>query len=141
MSKLDLWPDNLLEEIPTSPSEILAWQAALLGPKTQNIILADVDSMVDSEDGIFLHRFYLRVPSLSNYEFDLFSVYHGVDLYPVKEVNSERVIDDEEQLNSFIAEKLSSEEAIKIIRALASQTRQIKQRLKSNNIALKDMTF
>ncbi|NEQ95683.1 MAG: hypothetical protein F6K30_02945 [Cyanothece sp. SIO2G6] len=125
MSNLDLWPDNLLEEIPRSPLEILSSQAALLGSKTQNIILADVASTIN-ETGKFILCFYLRVPSLSNYQFDLFSVWHGIDLYPVHDTATERALKNEQQLINFIVEKLNDKRTVKIIRALAAQTRKIK---------------
>jgi hypothetical protein len=38
----DLWPDNLVAEIPRTPTHILREQAAALGRKTRNVVQAKV---------------------------------------------------------------------------------------------------
>jgi hypothetical protein len=122
--KEDLWPHDLLDAIPTSPRDILQQQAALLGPKTKNIVLADVAANV-LDDGTSSLQFYLRVPALSGYKFDLFTLQHGIDLYPVTDMDSGLELNDEDRLKSFVQAQPGSRETIKIVRALVSQARNI----------------
>jgi hypothetical protein len=63
----DLWPEDLVAEIPRTPKDILLEQAAALGKKTKNVVRAKVRSRQD-QDGDLVHRFVLYAPALGNYE-------------------------------------------------------------------------
>src|SRR5262245_51577645 len=117
MSVEDFWPDDLLEDLPTSPKDILAQQAGLLGEKTKNIVLGQVNITSHSEDR-FVARLYLRVPALGDYRLELIGLMYTIHLYPAKDVATGRQLDDESQLKEYIAQKLHDESTKKIIRAL-----------------------
>lgn len=79
---IDLWPETLVSPEVKSPSAILREQASLLGKKTQDKIIADVE-LGETKTQEFVYHFYLIAPSLNNYYFRLFSVTHDISLYPV----------------------------------------------------------
>jgi hypothetical protein len=120
MSTEDFWPANLVEDLPVTPADILREQAALLGPKTKNIVLADVEARPMKTGGFEL-LFFLRVPALDDYRFDLFTLTHGIDLYPIQ--SSDGDLQNEDELKSYIGKKLSDEKTVKIIRLLVSQAK------------------
>ncbi len=84
----DLWPDDddikLVTKI-KAPVAILKEQAALLGEKTDNIVTAMVVSY--SPAGLELRRFhyifYIEAPILAGYRYELFTMSHDIELYPV----------------------------------------------------------
>src|SRR5437879_4450707 len=104
-TQTDFWGQIQTEGIRT-PVAILREQAALLGPKTQNLVEAKVQT---HPLGSYLsHSFKLSVPAL-DYVYQLFSVNHPVDhLYPV-EAGGESLA-DEEQFKTWLRQKLSSPE-------------------------------
>lgn len=120
-TQVDFWGDIGGAELRT-PVTIMREQAALLGAKTQNVIEARVktDSL---GDGWFVHRFTLIVPSMDNYAYELFSVQHPVDLYPVTVPGANvpgptRVqlnLGTEETFTDWLRAKLSSAETKRII--------------------------
>ena len=62
----DLWAEDIVTETVRTPVAILRGQASLLGKKTQNVILAEVDSDVSRE---FKHNFNIKVPALGYYSY------------------------------------------------------------------------
>jgi hypothetical protein len=112
----DLWGDIQVAAIRT-PAAILREQAALLGQKTQNVIEARVDTETYDKD--FHHYFRLIVPALDNYTYELFSVRHSVELYPVKSGFKE--FKTESEFTDWLREKLSSPETRKIVGNLLAQ--------------------
>ena len=86
----DLWPDDLINraEQKRTPLSILKEQAALLGQKTANRIEGRVIdpgkwSRQDRDQYPFQYRFLVTAPVLENYSFGVFSVYYGIDFYPL----------------------------------------------------------
>ena len=100
----NLWPDDVVEVSgPKAPAAILREQGSLLGKKTQNLVLGRV--VAEQEEGpktghyvrpsptrgtgaqgptpIFVYAFYLVAPALDNYHYKLFTMKHGIKLYPV----------------------------------------------------------
>lgn len=80
---VDLWPEQIDEEMMTSPVSILREQAHLLGEKTKNIVKAEVN-IGDQIGDAFLYHFYIVAPTLNNYHYHLFTVEHDIALYPLK---------------------------------------------------------
>ncbi|MEO5917047.1 MAG: hypothetical protein ABIS50_22655 [Luteolibacter sp.] len=116
----EFWPNDLLENIPSTPRQVLERVAAQLGPKTRNLVLAEVNTRA-AQNGGFLHDFYLRVPSLK-YKYELFSLYHEISLYPVNTHDfEETIIDNEAELENFVREKINHPDTIKIVRSLVAQ--------------------
>jgi hypothetical protein len=120
----DYWPDDLVKDVPNVPVEILKQQASLLGGKTGNTVVADVESYVDG-DGDFMIKFSIRAPALSNYSYELFRVWHNAELYPLSIWGvSDVSLNNEKELRDFIRGQLQSEKTVRIVRALVSQARQ-----------------
>jgi hypothetical protein len=80
-AQTDFWGEIVPAQERT-PLAILREQASLLGTKTKNLVEATVDTSV-SPYGQFVNRFTLVVPSLSNYKYELFTIEHGVAIYPI----------------------------------------------------------
>lgn len=79
METQDLWPDFFIEKV-RGPKTILQEQASFLSKKTKGILEAAVLTKT-SQDQIY-HFFRLISPALK-YKYDLFSISHGIELYPV----------------------------------------------------------
>ena len=118
----DYWPDDLVDKIPDAPQDILRPIAAALGPKTNNVVIAEVHSHTDS-DGDFVHAFVLRVPALQNYRYVLFQVWHKIEVFPIHVSGKE--IHTEEEFREFIKQQIAAPETVKIIRSLVSQARNL----------------
>ena len=87
---MDLWPDELATAERQPPVAILRTQAALLGRKTRNLVIGRVTTPSVGQTLFshlaptpFVYVFQLVAPALNDYTYDLFSISHGVDLYPV----------------------------------------------------------
>ena len=131
----DLWAEDIVTETVRTPVAILREQASLLGKKTQNVILAEVDSDVSRE---FKHNFNIKVPALGYYSYTLFTITHSIELYPLKayldgEVAKEIGVDatenvfgvsikDEADLLELLAKILKAERTKQIIRTLLAQS-------------------
>jgi len=123
----DLWPEDLVAEIPRTPKDILLEQAAALGKKTKNVVQAKVRSRQD-DDGDLVHRFVLFAPALGNYEYELVSVWHDETLYPVSAPSSgaapgPKKLQDEEELRQYLRGFFGSERTLKVVRAMVANSR------------------
>jgi len=125
-AQTDFWGEIQADAIRT-PASILREQAALLGPKTQNIIEAKVE--MRTEGGHFWHSFDLVVPALDNYRYRLFQSNHTIGLYPLAVSDSAVRIDNvmrletEEEFSDWLCKRLSSDETRRIIANLLAQAR------------------
>lgn len=119
-TQTDFWGDLGVAELRT-PVTIMREQAALLGAKTQNLIEARVRTSV--LDNYFWHFFDLIVPSMDNYSYELFSVWHAVELYPVRIPErpfGAQQLPTEQAFTDWLRDKLSSAETKRIITNLLS---------------------
>jgi|ERR1017187_1630186 hypothetical protein len=114
----DLWGEIEATQIRT-PASIMREQAALLGAKTKYLVEALVSTTVSSDS--FFHNFNLVVPSLDNYTYNLFTVYHGVSIYPVSVWSSHTSIETEEQFVEWLRATLSSPGTKRIVSNLLAQ--------------------
>lgn len=117
---VDLWGEIAPVQVRT-PLAILKEQAALLGAKTNRLVEAMVDTSTTGH-GEFEHRFILIVPALDDYRYQLFTIYHGIELYPVRVMEFEN--DDpetEDQFLEWLRGKLSSKDTKRIIGKLLAQ--------------------
>jgi hypothetical protein len=76
-----LWPPDFGEITVLTPVAILRQQGMALGQQTQNIVLGRVTTRPSAVG--FRHAFSLYCGPLG-YSIELFSVYHGIDVYPAK---------------------------------------------------------
>lgn len=120
-TRADFWGEIQADEVRT-PVTILREQAALLGPKTQNIVEAKVDTITFGTD-VFRHSFRLVVPALDGYTYELFSIKHGIMLYPVDVVNDGTTYRDEHEFTLWLQSTLSSPATKRIIANLVGQAR------------------
>jgi hypothetical protein len=117
----DLWGDLQVLDDVQAPVTILRQQAALLGPKTRNLIEARV--VTSSYGDTLVHNFCLVAPSLDSYKYELFSVTHAIpELYPVQ-VSRNVELGTEQELLEWLRKQLSSPETKKIIGILLAQVK------------------
>jgi hypothetical protein len=121
----DLWPVDLQPVQPVrTPVGLLKEQAALLGPKTDNILEAYVSTHkleVKFGDESFWTRFLIVAPTLE-YHYEVFSITYGITLYPVRTESGE-ILNDENELKSFLQRQLQSDKTRKVVGALIAQVR------------------
>jgi len=118
----DLWPKDIATSLPRAPVVLLREQAALLGPKTSNIVMAKVET--SSFDDTIRHDFVLVAPSLGNYKFRLFTVSHEATLYPVTVAYGDQSwrCEAEGSFVQVVGQVLSSDTTVKVVRALLAQS-------------------
>ena len=121
MAVQDLWGNLQLEAVRT-PLVILREQAAALGPKTKNLVEAQVTT--STLTGKFRHRLELVVPTFDDYQYDLLTLTHDIELYPVRldypaDIALTRVVSSEDELNGALQKALSSTHTQQIISRLA----------------------
>jgi hypothetical protein len=116
----DLWPAGLGEGMVT-PVSILREQAALLGPKTNQLVKAEVVTRI--EGPTIIHLFQIVVPTMDNYKYELLKVWHDVILYPVTLAweGMGYSLADESQFRDKLASALGSDRTRKLINALLAQ--------------------
>jgi hypothetical protein len=79
---INLWPNDISDTTDVSPVSIMREQAHLLGEKTKNLVIADVSrGSFDSQN--FVYHFYIVAPPLNNYRYRLFTIEHGIEMYPL----------------------------------------------------------
>ncbi len=117
-ARTDYWGEIAAPAVRT-PVAILREQAALLGAKTKNLVEATV--YTESVRGSFRHLFNLVVPGLDNYNYTLFAIDHGIDLYPVTVFGRDLKFDTEEAFTDWLQTVLSSAETKKIVGNLLAQ--------------------
>jgi hypothetical protein len=142
----DLWPPSISGPEIIAPVTILREQAALLGTKTNGLVLASVSTTPRSgrqwfeptdeplttnklgnkasSEEKFIHSFRLVVPALEDYTYTLFRIEHGIDLYPVRfhaPRTLGRVAKTENEFVNTLRKVLSSESTQRVIRSLIAQ--------------------
>jgi hypothetical protein len=117
-----LWPNDLVSAIPAIPLTLVKEQASHLGRITNNIVEARVRTRVD-EDGDFWIIFSITAPALGNYEYKLFSMFHGAELYPIHQTDRNGTIQDEEALKAYLRDLFASPTTVNVVRALVAQAR------------------
>lgn len=124
---VDLWGDIVTEPIRT-PLTILKEQGAILERKTDGILTVQVSSQ-SPDSGRFQHFFSIKSANL-NYSYNVFSVIHPIELYPLifysevlleKGGSNQRSADDEKEFLETLKEILQAPKTQKVIRSLLSQ--------------------
>ncbi len=128
-----LWPDTIgLANEKVAPVSILKEQAAFLGQKTQNLVIAEVEPIevefLRSPRKDFInHAFYLVATALGNYRFELFRVSGSiVNLYPIK-INADTLemeieIASEDELLKVLADIFSHPKTMEIVESMLVQS-------------------
>jgi hypothetical protein len=134
----DLWPDDIVDAVSTTPASILKVQAGRLGQKTKNLVQGQVETSAAS--GRLVHSFKLIAPALDNYTYELLRISHGVTLYPIKveeepiktskvrfaDMGGKKVpghwLQNEGELIDWLREALSAPQTRRIVGSLVSQS-------------------
>lgn len=123
-----LWPDSIeVADHEVAPISILKEQAALLGQKTQNLVIAEVDSLVIDERELVANIFYLVAPALNNYRYQLFTALHEFEEFYPLEINvtfdeQKLTVTSEEELLNTLANIFSHPKTIRIIQSMLLQS-------------------
>jgi hypothetical protein len=117
-AQTDFWGE-IAPTVVRTPVAILREQAALLADKTKNQMEATV--YTESYRGAFRHLFNLLVPGLNNYTYNLFTIEHGISLYPVSVIGREFRFETEEDFTEWLRGFLSSVETKRIVGNLLAQ--------------------
>jgi hypothetical protein len=100
---------------------ILREQAALLGQKTRQQVLAEVETRNAGE--MLVHSFVIVVPALDNYKYELFKVQHGVPSYPLSVASPGLTgkVTSQAAFVDVLGKILSSENTRNVIQSLLAQ--------------------
>src|SRR5262245_12465822 len=81
----DLWPPDFGTSSLPSPASILRQQAHILGQRTRNVVVGEIESHSGKVDGSvqFRHEFSLTAPLL-DFQERILHIRHGVEVYPVE---------------------------------------------------------
>jgi|ERR1017187_2105105 hypothetical protein len=121
-----LWPDDIGKSALVTPVSILKEQASALGTATQQLVKGEVET--DTRGNQFVHHFNLVVPTLSNYTYELLTVQHSIELYPVY-ANSPKIsgvterIENQDDLKEWLKMVFASEKTRSVVQSLIAQAR------------------
>jgi hypothetical protein len=119
----DLWPEIEQSQV-VPPVAILREQAAALGRKTNYLLEGRVRTWIDGTR--FVHTFSIVAPSLDDYSYELFSIEHGADQYPVTRRGANRLaseINTGKDLMEYVRSVLNSDETKKVVGSLLAQVK------------------
>jgi hypothetical protein len=123
----DFWPDDLAAVAVVTPVAVLREQAALLGEKTGGLVLGEVKSDATT-DGLFIHQFFLTVPALGGYRYELLRVLHPLQIVPIELYFGPRggnmAFSTVETFIDELKQLLQSRETANVIRTLVAQARE-----------------
>jgi len=130
MSKKDLWGDIEKVTLPANPRMVLKEQADAIGQKTKFILKGKVVSGSKKGEGdkpSFTSVLIIEARRLDNYTYDLLFIEYPLEMYPVvihslPDLKS-YTCNTEEEFVEKLGRILSSEEVMKTIAALLSQSR------------------
>lgn len=135
----DLWPTDLADIEPISvPSAILMEQADVLRRKTYSVLEGSIHNSRESDmdDDDLIWHFLIYCPILK-YSFELFHIYHSVELYPLRlwcedpEISHGATtinIDSEEEFKNILRRIFSSKRTKRILVSLISQAKSKKSK-------------
>jgi hypothetical protein len=118
-----LWPDFDLEGNVVAPLTILREQANFLSKRTGQRIIGIVTALRSKPDSDFSYLFSIGSPLLSNYQYDLFRLDHGIAMYPAVLQPGNVNVRDEADLCNVLKAAFSSRETRKVISALLTQVK------------------
>ena len=129
MSSKNLWGNLTAEESVRTPTNVLNEQATALSEMTKGILHGKVELW--SEEKTFKITLSIVAPAVNNYEFEVVSVKHPVELYPVSvvaawerwELRKEIECQDEEEFMAALERILGSERVRRVISSLIAQSK------------------
>jgi hypothetical protein len=125
----DLIPNEFGASETTPPIRFLRAQQEILSRKTNGLVEAYVST--HPMNNLFIHSFYLAVPSLDNYRYSVFMVRHPVHFYPLDVCNSltstEVTCANEQEYVKALSDLFNSDAFKKVVVALMSQAQEVTQ--------------
>jgi hypothetical protein len=142
---IDLWPEDLGPTSAEAPAVLLNEQAACLEQRTNKVIVVRIEpsylprgavmAKYGTDEDLFMHDFYLVVPLLDNYHYNLFTIFHGLEFYPVI-INADDAIkkeltgnilnftaDNQAEFLDLLKRIFSSGRALSIINSILAQVK------------------
>jgi hypothetical protein len=121
MSTQNLWGELPGPAEVTPPVTILREQASVLGKATNNVLVGQV-SKVTARQWAFQYDLDIRAAALDDYIYEVLSVRHNVEMYPLEVIDSgkAKVCSDEKAYTAALQEILSSNRVRKVISSLLS---------------------
>ena len=128
----DFWPAEIVETTAKPPVAILKEQAAFLGQKTRNVVIASVSAAPQNE--WIQYSFVIEAPALGGYKYRLFTMRQDlIRLYPLHvtaelEAESGQVlnrsfkIENEEQLLGHLKKILTNPRTLKAVQSMLAQS-------------------
>ncbi|MBA4067574.1 MAG: hypothetical protein C0501_28475 [Isosphaera sp.] len=131
----DLWPTDFGTSPQPSPASVLRQQAYLLGQRTQNVVVGEVESKPKKDR--FVHTFYLSAPLL-DFRRAVLHAEHGVEFYPAElavydEGGSHLAntsVPDADRFMSELRGHLASDRVVRLVRSLVDQCRDPEENLR-----------
>jgi hypothetical protein len=125
----DLWPADFGTSKQPSPASILRQQAYLLGQRTQNFVVGEIETKME-KPGRFLHTFLLSAPLL-DFRQRILHVRHKVEFYPAELAvygeDGSHVANatsaDADQFMNELKRHLGAERVVRLVRSLVDQCR------------------
>ena len=128
MDKKDLWGNFEKTQVPTNPKKILKEQADAIGTRTKYVLKGRVVGKSETKGNkpSFSSALLVEAKRIDNYTYNLLLINYPLEMYPVKVYsfahNKSYMCDTEEEFIEKLGEILSSEEVMKTISALVSQS-------------------
>lgn len=126
----NVWPDNLMDDLPSPPLEVLDRFAKLLGPKTDNVVMAEAVQNRNGSGSSFRLELRLRVPKLDNYIYTLLTLrQRSASGYPLDLVEEgynlqpEGDLRHQEELEDYLRKVLASDRTEQLIKSLIAQAK------------------
>lgn len=120
----DFWP--AIEETTdvNAPIVLLRKQANILYEKTNYTLQGEVTTEPGSS-GSFVHSFNIVVPALNGYRYELFTITHGIEPYPVwtTENHLRKELASEQEFTAWLKSALSSEKTKRVLTTLLQQVK------------------
>jgi len=128
MSKKDLWGDIEITRLPRNPKQILKEQADVIGEKTKFVLRGKVIGGSREKEGrpAFSSMLLINAKRLDNYTYNLLLIEYPLEMYPLKmhsfPSGKSYTCGNEEEFVEDLGRILSSEEVMRTITALVSQS-------------------
>lgn len=123
----NLWPGDLGRQRVSTPLAVMRKQARQLAKLSDGWLNAEVRTSGSGSNALLQHGFVILVPCLGEIEFPLFSVRHGMMLYPLTISTNQYITNagyecfDEEEFLEALREILGADATRRIITSLISQ--------------------
>jgi hypothetical protein len=124
MSNLDSIFDDVIEvDSVKPPIAVLKELVQALEKKTQGLLTGKVEQNIWASE--FKLEFYITAPSLNNYSYEVFSLTHNLNFYPLdirsSNENTFSKVNDPEELEVKLKTIFSSPEVKRVINGLLAQ--------------------